>query len=122
MGKSKKALIKGITGQDGSYLVELLVSGVHGLVRCSSTFNTRRIDHLHVDPHEPGVKFFLPYGDLTDSGPRSHLIFNIQPHEICHLEAQSHVRPSFDLPEFTGDVTGLGGDPNPGSYLPQRPA
>jgi GDPmannose 4,6-dehydratase len=81
---------------------------VHGLVRRSSTFNTRRIDHLYVDPHEPGARFFLHYGDLCDSGQISHLIYNIQPDEIYHLAAQSHVRVSFDMPEYTGDVTGLG--------------
>ncbi len=107
----KKALITGITGQDGSYLAELLLAKgyeVHGLVRRSSTFNTRRIDHLYVDPHEAGAKFFLHYGDLTDSGQLSHLVYNIQPEEIYHLGAQSHVRVSFDMPEYTGDVTGLG--------------
>lgn len=111
MGLAKKALITGITGQDGSYLAELLLAKgyeVHGLVRRSSTFNTRRIDHLYVDPHEPGARFFLHYGDLCDSGQLSHLIYNIQPEEIYHLAAQSHVRVSFDMPEFTGDVTGLG--------------
>jgi GDPmannose 4,6-dehydratase len=81
---------------------------VHGLVRRSSTFNTRRIDHLYVDPHEPGARFFLHYGDLSDSGQVSHLVYNIQPDEIYHLAAQSHVRVSFDMPEYTGDVTALG--------------
>ena len=107
----KKALITGITGQDGSYLAELLLAKgyeVHGLVRRSSTFNTRRIDHLYVDPHEAGARFFLHYGDLSDSGQTSHLIYNIQPEEIYHLAAQSHVRVSFDMPEYTGDITGLG--------------
>jgi GDPmannose 4,6-dehydratase len=111
MGQDKKALVTGITGQDGSYLAELLLSKgyeVHGLVRRSSTFNTRRIDHLYVDPHEAGARFFLHYGDLSDSGQLSHLIYNLQPDEIYHLAAQSHVRVSFDMPEFTGDVTGLG--------------
>ncbi|RJR43436.1 MAG: GDP-mannose 4,6-dehydratase [Deltaproteobacteria bacterium] len=106
----KKALITGITGQDGSYLAEFLLSKdyeIHGLIRRSSTFNTRRIEHLYVDPHEPGVRFFLHYGDLTDSGQLSHLIYNIQPDEIYHLGAQSHVRVSFDMPEYTGDVSGL---------------
>lgn len=111
MEQIKKALITGITGQDGSYLAELLLAKgyeVHGLIRRSSTFNTRRIDHLYVDPHEPGARFFLHYGDLSDSGQLSHLIYNIQPEEIYHLAAQSHVRVSFDMPEYTGDVTGLG--------------
>jgi GDPmannose 4,6-dehydratase len=111
MSQGKKALVTGITGQDGSYLAELLLAKdyeVHGLVRRSSTFNTRRIDHLYMDPHEPGARFFLHYGDLSDSGQISHLIYNIQPDEIYHLAAQSHVRVSFDMPEYTGDVTGLG--------------
>lgn len=111
MGQDKKALITGITGQDGSYLAEFLLGKgyeVHGLMRRSSTFNTRRIDHLYVDPHEAGARFFLHYGDLSDGGLLSHLIYNIQPPEIYHLAAQSHVRVSFDMPEYTGDVTGLG--------------
>jgi GDPmannose 4,6-dehydratase len=111
MEQRKKALITGITGQDGSYLAEFLLAKgyeVHGLVRRSSTFNTRRIDHLYVDPHEAGARFFLHYGDLADSGQLSHLIYNLKPDEIYHLAAQSHVRVSFDMPEFTGDVTGLG--------------
>jgi GDPmannose 4,6-dehydratase len=108
---AKRALVTGITGQDGSYLAELLLAKgyeVHGLVRRSSSFNTRRIDHLYVDPHEAGARFFLHYGDMSDSGQLSHLIYNIQPEEIYHLAAQSHVRVSFDMPEYTGDVTGLG--------------
>ncbi len=111
MSQGKKALVTGITGQDGSYLAEFLLAKgyeVHGLVRRSSTFNTRRIDHLYVDPHEQGARFFLHYGDLTDSGQLSPLIYNLQPDEIYHLGAQSHVRVSFDMPEYTGDVTGLG--------------
>jgi GDPmannose 4,6-dehydratase len=111
MGIAKKALITGITGQDGSYLAELLLAKgyeVHGLVRRSSSFNTRRIDHLYVDPHEAGGRFFLHYGDLSDSGILGHLIYNIQPEEIYNLAAQSHVRVSFDMPEYTGDITGLG--------------
>jgi GDPmannose 4,6-dehydratase len=111
MSQGKKALVTGITGQDGSYLAELLLAKgyeVHGLVRRSSTFNTRRIDHLYVDPHDAGARFFLHYGDLSDSGQLSHLIYNIQPDEIYHLAAQSHVRVSFDMPEYTGDITGLG--------------
>ena len=108
---TKKALITGITGQDGSYLAELLLFKgyeVHGLIRRSSTFNTDRIDHLYADPHDPKARLFLHYGDITDSGQLTHLIYNIQPDEIYHLAAQSHVRVSFDMPEFTGDVTGLG--------------
>jgi len=108
---SKKVLITGITGQDGSYLAELLLSKdyeVHGLIRRSSTFNTERIDHIYTDPHDPKSKLFLHYGDLNDSGQLSNLVYNLQPDEIYHLGAQSHVRVSFDMPEFTGDVTGLG--------------
>jgi GDPmannose 4,6-dehydratase len=108
---NQRALITGITGQDGSYLAELLLSKeyeVHGLIRRSSTFNTNRIDHIYADPHEPGTKLFLHYGDITDSGQLTNLIYNLQPDEIYHLAAQSHVRVSFDMPEFTGDVTGLG--------------
>jgi GDPmannose 4,6-dehydratase len=111
MGPAKKALITGITGQDGSYLAELLLAKgyeVHGLMRRSSTFNTRRIDHLYVDPHEAGARFFLHYGDLSDSGQLTSLIYNLQPQEIYHLAAQSHVRVSFDMPEYTGDISGLG--------------
>ncbi len=111
MTHRRKALLTGITGQDGSYLAELLLTKgyeVHGLVRRSSTFNTRRIDHLYVDPHEAGARFFLHYGDLSDSGQLSHLVYNLHPDEIYHLAAQSHVRVSFDMPEYTGDVTGLG--------------
>ncbi len=111
MDITKRALITGITGQDGSYLAELLLSKgyeVHGLIRRASTFNTSRIDHLYVDPHEPGAQFFLHYGDLSDSGQLSHLIYNIKPSEIYHLAAQSHVRVSFDMPEYTGDISGLG--------------
>jgi GDPmannose 4,6-dehydratase len=107
----KKALITGITGQDGSYLADFLLSKgyeVHGLIRRSSTFNTERIDHIYVDPHETNVMLFLHYGDITDSGQLTNLIYNIQPDEIYHLAAQSHVRVSFDMPEFTGDVTGIG--------------
>ena len=108
---TKKALITGITGQDGSYLAELLLEKgyeVHGLIRRSSTFNTERIDHIYADPHDPKAKLFLHYGDITDSGQLTNLIYNIQPNEIYHLAAQSHVRVSFDMPEFTGDVTGIG--------------
>jgi len=108
---TKKALITGITGQDGSYLAELLLSKdyeVHGLIRRSSTFNTDRIDHIYTDPHDPKNKLFLHYGDLNDGGQLSNLIYNVKPDEIYHLGAQSHVRVSFDMPEFTGDITGLG--------------
>lgn len=108
----KKALITGITGQDGSYLAELLLSKgyeVHGLIRRASTFNTHRIDHIYNDPHsQNGANLFLHYGDVVASGNLIELIYNIQPEEIYHLAAQSHVRVSFDLPEYTGDVTGLG--------------
>lgn len=107
----KKALITGITGQDGSYLAEfLLYKGyeVHGIIRRSSTFNTNRIDHLYQDPHLSDVKLFLHYGDLSDSGQLTNIVYNIKPNEIYHLGAQSHVRVSFDLPEYTGDITGLG--------------
>ncbi|NVM21613.1 MAG: GDP-mannose 4,6-dehydratase [Desulfobacterales bacterium] len=107
----KRALITGITGQDGSYLAELLLEKgyeVHGLIRRASTFNTDRIDHLYVDPHDPDARLFLHYGDLSDGGQLTGLIYNSQPDEIYHLSAQSHVRVSFDMPEFTGDVTALG--------------
>jgi GDPmannose 4,6-dehydratase len=111
MSDTKRSLITGITGQDGSYLAELLLSRgyeVHGLIRRASTFNTSRIEHLYVDPHEPGARLFLHYGDLSDSGQLTNLIYNVQPQEIYHLAAQSHVRVSFDVPEYTGEVTGLG--------------
>lgn len=107
----KKAFITGITGQDGSYLAELLLSKeyeVHGLIRRTSTFNTSRIDHLYVDPHEAGARLLLYYGDLSDGSQLTNLIYSIQPDEIYHLGAQSHVRVSFDMPEYTGDITGLG--------------
>jgi len=107
----KKALITGITGQDGSYLAEFLLSKkyqVHGLIRRASTFNTGRIDHLYTDPHLRGTRLFLHYGDLSDSGQITEIIYNIKPDEIYHLGAQSHVRVSFDLPEYTGDITALG--------------
>lgn len=107
----KKALITGITGQDGSYLAEFLLSKgyeVHGIIRRASTFNTGRIDHLYVDTHIFGVKIFLHYGDLSDSGQLTNLIYNIQPDEIYHLGAQSHVRVSFDMPEYTSDIDALG--------------
>lgn len=107
----KKALITGITGQDGSYLAELLLKKgyeVHGIIRRSSTFNTDRIDHLYKDPHLHGTKLFLHYGDLADGVMLMKLLYQLQPDEIYHLGAQSHVRVSFDVPEYTGDVTGLG--------------
>jgi len=107
----KKALITGITGQDGSYLAELLLSKgymVHGIIRRSSTFNTSRIDSVYKDPHDPDAKLFLHYGDLSDSEQISNLIYNIKPDEIYHLGAQSHVRVSFDIPEYTGNITALG--------------
>jgi GDPmannose 4,6-dehydratase len=107
----KKALITGITGQDGSYLAELLLGKgyeVHGVMRRASTFNTERIDHLYQDPHINGVRLFLHYGDIADSTNLIKLLYRIQPDEIYHLAAQSHVRVSFDIPEYTGDVTGLG--------------
>lgn len=107
----KKALITGITGQDGSYLADLLLSKgyeVHGIIRRASTFNTSRIDHLYADPHVNGVKLFLHYGDLADSVQMVKLLYNLQPDEIYHLGAQSHVRVSFDIPEYTADVTGVG--------------
>jgi GDPmannose 4,6-dehydratase len=107
----KKALITGITGQDGSYLTEFLLAkgyDVHGLIRRASTFNTDRINHLYVDPHLSGVKLLLHYGDLSDSGQLTNIVYNIQPDEIYHLGAQSHVRVSFDMPEYTGDITALG--------------
>ena len=107
----KIALITGITGQDGSYLAEFLLSKgyeVHGLIRRASTFNTGRIDHIYSDPHSPNTRLFLHYGDLSDSGQLIDLIYNIKPDEIYHLGAQSHVRVSFDAPEYTGDITGIG--------------
>ncbi len=107
----KRALITGITGQDGSYLAEFLLSKgyeVHGIIRRASTFNTGRIEHIYVDPHMPGARLFLHYGDLSDSGQLTNIIYNIHPHEIYHLAAQSHVRVSFDMPEYTGDITALG--------------
>jgi GDPmannose 4,6-dehydratase len=107
----KKAFITGITGQDGSYLAELLLNKgyeVHGLIRRSSTFNTDRIDHLYRDVHEQDAKLFLHFGDLNVSGQLMDLLHSVNPDEIYHLGAQSHVRVSFDMPEYTGDITGLG--------------
>jgi GDPmannose 4,6-dehydratase len=107
----KRALITGITGQDGSYLAELLLKKgyeVHGLIRRASTFNTGRINHLYVDPHETSVSLFLHYGDLSDGARLVTLLHEIQPDEVYNLAAQSHVRVSFDEPEHTGDITGIG--------------
>jgi len=107
----KHAFITGITGQDGSYLAEFLLDKgyeVHGLIRRSSTFNTDRIDHLYKDFHDPDARMYLHYGDLSVSSHLVKLLYDIQPDEIYHLGAQSHVRVSFDIPEYTGDVTGLG--------------
>ncbi len=106
-----KALITGITGQDGSYLAEFLLSKgyeVHGMIRKSSTFNTDRIDHIYVDPHVPQARLFLHYGDLSNGEQLTNLIYNVRPEEVYHLGAQSHVKVSFDMPEYTGSVTGLG--------------
>ena len=107
----KKALITGITGQDGSYLAELLLSKgyeVHGIIRRASTFNTERLDHLYQDPHVHGVRLFLHYGDLSDSVNLVKLLYELKPDEIYHLAAQTHVRVSFDIPEYTADITGVG--------------
>ena len=107
----KKAFVTGITGQDGSYLAELLLEKgyeVHGLIRRSSSFNTERIDHLYLDRHDKGARLFLHYGDLADGSNLNRLLKTIAPDEIYHLGAQSHVRVSFDIPEYTGDVTGVG--------------
>jgi GDPmannose 4,6-dehydratase len=107
----KKALITGITGQDGSYLAELLLGKgyeVHGVIRRSSTFNTSRIDHLYTDPKVYGTRLFLHFGDLADSVQMVKLLYELQPDEIYNLGAQSHVRVSFDIPEYTGDVVGVG--------------
>lgn len=107
----KKALITGVTGQDGSYLAELLLSKgyeVHGIVRRSSSFNTQRIEHLFQDPHEKDVRLHLHFGDMTDSGRLTQLCYEIRPDEIYNLAAQSHVRISFDMPEYSGDVDALG--------------
>jgi GDPmannose 4,6-dehydratase len=107
----KRALITGITGQDGSYLAELLLNKdyeVHGIIRRASTFNTERIDHLYQDPHVHGVRLFLHYGDLSDSVNLVKLLYELRPDEIYHLGAQSHVRVSFDIPEYTADISGVG--------------
>jgi GDPmannose 4,6-dehydratase len=108
---SKRALITGITGQDGSYLTELLLGKnyeVHGIIRRASTFNTDRIDHIYEDPHHRNRRLNLHYGDLSTAEQLTNLIYNMQPDEIYHLGAQSHVRVSFDVPESTGDITALG--------------
>ncbi|MBU1112683.1 MAG: GDP-mannose 4,6-dehydratase [Candidatus Omnitrophica bacterium] len=107
----RKAFITGITGQDGSYLAEFLLAKgyqVYGLIRRASTFNTGRIDHIYQDPHERKHRLFLYYGDLSDNEIVSNIIYNIKPDEVYHLGAQSHVRVSFDIPEYTGNITGLG--------------
>src|SRR5450759_2671263 len=107
----KKALITGITGQDGSYMAELLLAKgyeVHGLIRRASTFNTGRIEHLYADPHEQGARLFLHYADLTEGSRLATLLSRIAPEEVYNLAAQSHVRVSFDEPEYTADSTALG--------------
>jgi GDPmannose 4,6-dehydratase len=107
----KKALITGITGQDGSYLADLLLSKgyeVHGIIRRASTFNTARIDHLYQDSHVHGIHLFLHFGDLSDSVQLVKLLYELQPDEVYNLGAQSHVRVSFDIPEYTADITGVG--------------
>ncbi len=111
MTPPKRALITGITGQDGSYLAELLLDKgyeVHGIIRRASSFNTARIDHLYRDPHDQRARLFLHHGDLSDGSVLGRLLSEIQPEEVYNLAAQSHVRTSFDLPVYTGDVTGLG--------------
>lgn len=107
----KKALITGITGQDGSYLAELLISKgyeVHGLIRRASTFNTGRVAHIYQDPHDPHRTLNLHYGDLSDSEQINNIIYHVKPDEVYNLAAQSHVRVSFDMPEYTSEITGLG--------------
>src|SRR4030065_2906275 len=107
----RKALITGITGQDGSYLAEFLLDKdyeVHGLIRKASTFNTERIDHIYQDPHDPSARLFLHYGDLSNAEQLTNLIYNVRPDEVYHLGALSHVKVSFEIPEETGTVTGLG--------------
>lgn len=111
MSQSKRALITGITGQDGSYLAELLLDKgyeVHGIIRRTSTFNTDRIDHVYVDPHSEEAKLFLHYGDLTDGTMLRRILEQVQPQEVYNLGAQSHVRVSFDSPEYTVDAVGMG--------------
>ncbi|MCW4024567.1 MAG: GDP-mannose 4,6-dehydratase [Candidatus Bathyarchaeota archaeon] len=107
----KKAFLTGVTGQDGSYLSEFLLSKgyeVHGIIRRASTFNTSRIDHVYVDPHDPNARFFLHHGDLSDSEQIANILYNVKPDEVYHLAAQSHVKVSFSMPEYTGNVTALG--------------
>jgi GDPmannose 4,6-dehydratase len=107
----KRALVTGITGQDGSYLAELLLAKnyeVHGIIRRSSSFNTQRLDHIYLDPHKKGANLKLHFGDLTDSANLAKVIQELQPDEVFHLGAQSHVRVSFDIPEYTSDVTAMG--------------
>ncbi|NUP10442.1 MAG: GDP-mannose 4,6-dehydratase [Polyangiaceae bacterium] len=107
----KRALVTGITGQDGSYLAELLLDKgyeVHGVVRRASTFNTERIDHLYVDPHERSARLFLHYGDLNDASSLQSILSEVRPEEVYNLGAQSHVRVSFDIPEYTAEISGLG--------------
>ncbi|RCJ27969.1 GDP-mannose 4,6-dehydratase [Nostoc minutum NIES-26] len=111
MTQNKRALITGITGQDGSYLSEFLLEQgyeVHGIIRRTSTFNTDRIDHIYEDPHKEGVRLFLHYGDLTDGTTLRRILEEVQPTEIYNLGAQSHVRVSFDSPEYTVDAVGMG--------------
>ena len=120
---TKRALITGITGQDGSYLAELLLDKgyeVHGLIRRSSTFSTSRIDHLYRDPHDPDARLFLHYGDLLDSSSLINTLKRVRPDEVYNLGAQSHVKVSFEMPEFTGDATGHGHAPAPGGDPPRR--
>jgi len=124
----KTALITGITGQDGSYLAELLLAKgytVHGLIRRASTFHTQRLDHLYQDPHDPQTRLILHYGDLSDSSQLTNLFYEVRPEEVYHLGAQSHVRVSFDMPDYTGDITGLGtvagGDPQERGPVPTLP-
>ncbi len=107
----KKALLTGVTGQDGSYLTELLLSKgyeVHGLIRRSSSFNTERLEDVYQDPHDEGRQLFLHYGDLADATGLVNLVRQVEPDEVYHLGAQSHVKVSFDMPDYTGDITGLG--------------
>src|SRR4030067_774775 len=107
----KKAFVTGVTGQDGSFLTEFLLSKdyeVHGIIRRASTFNTGRIEHIYVDPHEPNARLSLHYGDLSDSEQISNILYKVKPNEVYHLGAQSHVKVSFNMPEYTGNVTALG--------------
>ena len=111
MAKRKRALITGITGQDGSYLSEFLLNKgyeVSGLVRRSSSFNTGRIDHIYQDPHEKGVRLKLVFGDLNDASSLNQIMKSVKPDEVYNLAAQSHVRVSFDIPEYTAEIAGLG--------------